>query len=203
MLYKITNKINGKFYIGSAIDFIKRKKEHIYWLKKNNHHNKYLQNSWNKYGEANFKFELIDEIQSSKKELLLLEQAWLNIYIPYDKNIIYNINKTTSSPFLGKNHKESSKQLLREKRFGDKNPFYGKKHTKEVLEKMSVSHVNKQVGENNPMAKLNRKLLQEIKEKRLSEKLSYQKLGIMYGFSTMTIYRALNGQSWKEIPYDE
>ena len=40
-IYKITNKINGKFYIGSAIDFIKRKKEHIYWLKKNNHHNKY------------------------------------------------------------------------------------------------------------------------------------------------------------------
>jgi hypothetical protein len=58
-IYKITNIVNNKFYIGSSFDINKRKREHIYKLNNNLHHCNYLQNSWNKYGRDNFIFEVL------------------------------------------------------------------------------------------------------------------------------------------------
>lgn len=60
-IYKITNKANGKIYIGQTVNYEKRKRNHLYYLKRNNHFNLYLQNSFNKYGVDSFSFELIDE----------------------------------------------------------------------------------------------------------------------------------------------
>lgn len=48
-VYKIYNKINGKFYIGSSIDLGERWKSHIDELNRNVHDNFHLQNAWNKY----------------------------------------------------------------------------------------------------------------------------------------------------------
>lgn len=48
-VYKITNTINGNFYIGSSIRIRERWYEHKYLLNKGTHHSKHLQNSWNKY----------------------------------------------------------------------------------------------------------------------------------------------------------
>jgi group I intron endonuclease len=56
-IYKITNIVNNKFYIGSAQKFDRRQKTHIKLLQKNIHPNMHLQNSFNLYGIDNFKFE--------------------------------------------------------------------------------------------------------------------------------------------------
>ena len=53
-IYKITNKINNKIYIGSSYSISKRISEHKYQLRRNSHPNIHLQSSWNKYGEDNF-----------------------------------------------------------------------------------------------------------------------------------------------------
>jgi len=53
-IYKIKNMINGRTYIGSAINFSRRMSSHVSLLNMNKHHSKYLQNSWNKHGEHNF-----------------------------------------------------------------------------------------------------------------------------------------------------
>ena len=58
-IYKITNKVNGKFYIGSANNLKRRKWEHFCNLKHNKHCNKKLQYSYNKYSKENFKFEIL------------------------------------------------------------------------------------------------------------------------------------------------
>lgn len=50
-VYKISNKINGKVYIGSSCNLKRRKYSHFSKLRKGLHNNRYLQNSWNKYGE--------------------------------------------------------------------------------------------------------------------------------------------------------
>ena len=58
-VYKITNLINNKFYVGSSINLKQRKHAHFYSLKLGKHKSPYLQNAFNKYGIENFVFEVI------------------------------------------------------------------------------------------------------------------------------------------------
>lgn len=60
-IYCIENLVNGKKYIGLTNDIVRRKSEHFNLLRKNNHENQHLQNSWNKYHEDNFEFYVIEE----------------------------------------------------------------------------------------------------------------------------------------------
>lgn len=77
-IYQITNKINGKKYIGSSKDIYKRWYQHKYELNKNKHGNKHLQNAWNKYGQDSFEFEIIEECEPEKR--LYLEQFYIDKY---------------------------------------------------------------------------------------------------------------------------
>jgi group I intron endonuclease len=60
-IYCIENKKNHKKYIGWSTAIHLRWKKHKSELKMNTHHNNYLQNAWNKKGEKNFKFFVIEE----------------------------------------------------------------------------------------------------------------------------------------------
>ena len=53
-VYKITNIVNGKFYVGSTIDFNRRVKNHFNFLRNGAHHSIKLQNSFKKHDEINF-----------------------------------------------------------------------------------------------------------------------------------------------------
>ena len=76
-IYKIINKINGKYYVGSSNDlFYRIKNRHLNSLLKNKHPNKYLQNAWNKYGKDNFEFVIAEYIEPHK--LLIVEQRYLD-----------------------------------------------------------------------------------------------------------------------------
>lgn len=63
-IYKILNKINNKFYIGSSINIRKRIKEHERCLKFGIHSNKHLQSAWDKYGSNNFEFIIIEKYKN-------------------------------------------------------------------------------------------------------------------------------------------
>lgn len=127
VIYKITNIINNKIYIGSASFYDKRKGTHLTMLRNNTHKNKYLQYSYNKHGKSNFKFEIIEHV-GSQKELLVREQYWLNFTKCYNREIGYNISKIAGSN-LGNKMSEDSK-----KKIGD---FWrGKKFSKERIEEI-------------------------------------------------------------------
>lgn len=99
-IYRITNKENGKVYIGSSVDIHLRWLQHKSQLKKNKHHSRHLQNAWNKYGEDNFRFdivELIDDIDL----LLSAEQKWINKTKSYDYHYGYNMSIDASRPDIG------------------------------------------------------------------------------------------------------
>lgn len=108
-IYLLCNLVNNKVYVGSAVYIYGRINHHTYHLTRNIHHNKYLQNSWNKYGEANFKFYVLEVVQD-KAKLAEREQYWIDrmcCLIPAG----YNICPLAVSP-LGFKHTEESKKKM-------------------------------------------------------------------------------------------
>lgn len=93
-VYKIVCIKNNKIYIGSSVDMINRWWDHKSRLNSNIHKNPRLQNSWNKYGEKNFLFDIV-EICSEDKALAR-EQCWLDKTKCYDSKIGFNISKDTT-----------------------------------------------------------------------------------------------------------
>ena len=99
-IYKIVNKKNGKFYIGSTKNINIRWADHKRELNQNKHHCSRLQNSWNKHGEENFEFLVIEEIVCFK-DLLKREQFYLDKLKPYNDIFGYNISPNACGGFRG------------------------------------------------------------------------------------------------------
>ncbi len=116
-IYKIINKTNGKYYIGSSDNIhgtSGRWKEHINALKANRHDNDYLQNAWNKDGESNFEIVVIEEVP--KLELLIVEQKYLDSSKNEFHNQCYNLNPyATGGGFVGHQHSDESKKKISKK----------------------------------------------------------------------------------------
>ncbi len=86
-IYKIKNLLNGKLYIGQSVNIEQRWRMHIIELKNNRHHSACLQNAWNKYGEENFEFSIIEECQID--QLNLREMYWIDKFDSYKNG--YNL----------------------------------------------------------------------------------------------------------------
>lgn len=76
-VYKITNIVNGKIYIGSSKNIAMRWQSHIFDLSHNTHHNKELLKDFTKYGIENFNFSIIEIIVDVDK-LLECEQMYID-----------------------------------------------------------------------------------------------------------------------------
>lgn len=100
-VYKIVNIVNDKIYVGSSKDIEKRWDNHRTALNERNHANTYLQNAWNKYGSANFRFEIIEECEPSIQ--FEREQYYLDLLKPFD-DIGYNIVRRISSEYSSDNY---------------------------------------------------------------------------------------------------
>jgi group I intron endonuclease len=135
-IYKITNLLNGRIYIGSSINIKKRENQHFGKLNKNKHDNQFLQNDYNKCGEDNFKFEII--LETDCEELLFdFEQNYLDEY--YDKQKqCYNINPIAAKPpsSKGRKHSEETKKKISE---GNKGKTLSEDHKRKLFE----ANVNK------------------------------------------------------------
>jgi group I intron endonuclease len=136
-IYKITNKVNGKFYIGSSNNIKRRWGHHKSNLRSGTHTNYHLQNSYDKHGEDQFEFVLIEEVR--RANLLAKEQEYLDEAFGGDQEI-YNISRVAGSPMAGLNHTEEVKQLLSEKLSGENHPHYGKPVSEEWRRKISKSN---------------------------------------------------------------
>lgn len=90
-IYKIENKTNGRFYIGSSNHILKRWNSHRRTLEKGTHHNYMLQNAWNKYGSESFLFEVLEKCDRAVK--FEREQHYIDTLKPS-----YNIAKEAGSP---------------------------------------------------------------------------------------------------------
>jgi len=100
-IYKIICKNNNKFYIGSSININIRLNQHIRLLKRNKHKNKYLQKSWNKYGEKNFRFEIMETVHDIN-QLLTREKWWIDTTDCCNRKIGFNISINPIAPNTGR-----------------------------------------------------------------------------------------------------
>lgn len=137
IIYCITNKLNGKQYVGQTVRSLEeRYSEHCRKL------NTVVGKAIKKYGKENFNIEILDSSliidDLNDKETYWIKEK--NTIIPNGYNLCYGGNST-----LGYTHKNESKLKMSttKKRLGnmvgEKNHFHGKKHTAETRRKMSDS----------------------------------------------------------------
>jgi group I intron endonuclease len=109
-IYAIKNKTNNKLYIGSSVSPTQRwQKEHLPALNKNKHYNRHLQHSWNKYGENNFEFLILEECN----ENLLVEREgyWIEHHKSWNRDHGYNLNRYVDDRII---MSEETRQLMSE-----------------------------------------------------------------------------------------
>src|SRR5262245_27641183 len=92
-IYAIENHETGSLYIGSTTAFYRRKTEHLWMLRRQQHTSRHLQNAWDKYGEESFSFYVLEPCDPS--ELLIREQSYLDTFKP-EYNICLIAGRVTS-----------------------------------------------------------------------------------------------------------
>lgn len=141
-IYKITNKVNNKFYIGSSVNIHKRWISHKCQLRKQKHPNAHLQHSFNLYGIESLSHEIIEYCEPCK--LREREQFYLDSL--YSKSNCYNIFKEfyavngKNHPMYGKTHSLESRLKIKEARKRQK-----VKHSIETKNKISKGNKGKKM----------------------------------------------------------
>jgi len=151
-IYKTTNILNDKIYIGQTI------------YDNSNYYGsgKYLKTAIKKYGIENFKKEIIDECDFD--ELNDREIYWIDFYDSIKNG--YNISKGGQKSWMtGLNHSEESRQKMSINRSGELNPLYGKHHTEETKKKISNSNKGKIRTDEQKEKLKGRKITEESRQK--------------------------------------
>lgn len=210
-IYQIECLVNHKKYIGqSKVAIGTRKNAHFLNLRRGIHYNREMQNDYNKYGEENFEFSLIEEVEDITK-LDEREKFWIKE--KDTMNIGYNLCLGGQGLHGIKRSKETKKMI------GKKNAInmLGKKASLETRKKMSNSHKRIPIhpnslkallktakrpltqemknylreinsGENNPTHKYSDKEVLKAKE-LLDNGLSIRKVAKEMGMSASTVQR--------------
>ena len=134
-IYKIENLVNGKIYIGQSKQIRQRWTEHKKELRHNRHRNEYLQRAWNKYGEENFKHEVLE--LCPEEDLDDMECYYIKLYDSFNNSKGYNL---TSGGKRRKEYSASTREKLRINGTGSNNPNSKKViclETKKIYESMA------------------------------------------------------------------
>lgn len=108
-IYEIRNIINGKRYIGCSKDITTRFNKHKSRLNNNKHKNSYLQNAYNKYGKANFEYNILFKLNSESK-MYEKEKELIS-----ENDNLYNLAEGGLGGDTFTNRSEESKAVTREK----------------------------------------------------------------------------------------
>lgn len=194
-VYKISNLVSDRYYIGYSKNINKRFCVHRCKLKNSCHDNIFLQRAYNLDGEDKFIYEIIHRC-NTEKEAKEIELQYLTDLSIRDK--LYNLNYNNSGGDLLTNHPD--KESIREKilksytetiskmsceerkekygKIGERNGMYGKTHTEEARKIFSEIKKNKNTGEENSFfgkhhTKETKQKFSEIAKQRIGEKNSF------------------------------
>ena len=203
-IYKIQSIATGRLYVGSAHCLYTRHHVHLSQLKSATHCNKHLQRIYNKHGQSDLRFSVLEICE--KGVLISREQHYMDTLKPGinidplaqssagRKATMEQRRKMSaarigvqSTAMLGKKHSEHTKRLISEKAkqrglhpafmAASKAANTGRKHTKEMRDLLALSQ-----------RKITPEAAAQIKEAR--SKGEYQKdLARQYGVSQRLIVR--------------
>lgn len=130
IVYKITNKINGKSYIGQTTESLSKR-----WARhcRSGSHCTALKNAIKKYGKENFKIEiifktnLVDELNKNESHFI----NYFNSLVPNG----YNMNTGGFNPMAV----PETRAKLSAINSGSNHPMFGKHHSKESKLKISIA----------------------------------------------------------------
>ena len=165
-IYSIENKTTHKKYIGQSVNIKNRWRCHKIDLKSNRHDNDYLQKAWNKYGQENFVFQILEEC--SEEMLNERERYYIDLYKTMNRDYGYNLksggqdmnyvteyvkNKISegNKRYYEQNPEARLKNSIRAKKqwsnpdikakiTGKNSGMYGHKHTEEARRKIAGAH---------------------------------------------------------------
>jgi group I intron endonuclease len=91
-IYTITNKVNGKKYVGYSESIVRRWNNHRYNLRRNVSGCVHIQSSWNVYGESSFEFSIIEILPDNltKQEYETVKTKWVLFYKSHLSEYGYN-----------------------------------------------------------------------------------------------------------------
>ena len=141
-IYLITNMVNGKVYVGQAVDIEDRWAKHKAALNGGYHDNKHLQRAWNKYGADNFEFTILCECP--REQLNTMEEYFIFCLDSYDSRVGYNNNYGGGS---GRPTEEAKRKMSE----SHKGKTFSAEHKKKISENnpMKRPEVRKKVSESN------------------------------------------------------
>lgn len=161
---------SGKQYIGSTARWSTRQREHRGRLRAGRHCNPHLQAAWNKHGEDQFEFVVL-EVISSTEQLIPREQHWIDHTRACAEgyNLLAQAGSRRGTPHTpehcakisaakrGRPHTDETKALIREARARqtmDPNAMArthaavrGRARPADVRTKISAAHMGKTVSE--------------------------------------------------------
>lgn len=89
-IFKVENLANGRVLIGSSKNLPGKANSYRFQLKQGSHMNRELQNDFNRFGEENFEFSVVDYLDPKDgpgydytNDLAALEEMWLERLQPY------------------------------------------------------------------------------------------------------------------------
>ncbi len=154
-------------YVGISNNIEQRWRNHKSDLKHNHHKNQYLQRSWNKYGEENFEFTILEQAVTYD-ELYKLEKEYTYTFGYGDPDLCFNVGVPGEiNGKVGKKLSEETKEKISKAMKGEKSYWFGKCHTEETKRKMSESHRSKRIS---------KETKQKMSEARQGEKNNHSKL---------------------------
>lgn len=144
-IYKITNIKNNKVYIGQSVNIEKRWREHIYAFRRGDHTNVYFQRAWNKYGEENFIFEIIEECLienlNDKESFYILKFQATNPQYGYNRTFGGESPKMTPEykEYISKLSHFNNSKLTKEQVIKIKMCLYLGMDRKEIMKRLNVN----------------------------------------------------------------
>lgn len=187
IIYKITNLINNKVYIGKTTEGLdRRRKRHLMYLERGIEQGIVLYQALSKYGINSFTWDILYEA-NDRNELSEKEKFFIIENHSHITQHGYNMTWGGDGGSWDKTHPRYN-EIIRN-RSGQNNSFFGKHHTPDQIEKWKASRRGRPMkdeqkilyskifaGENNPM--FGRHHSMETKEKirnKLKGKVSWKK----------------------------